>query len=78
MTEKRGRDGLEAFAKELIRASWEGCDGGDIIQDAAEKHGLVKRVPFDPAVHVDSEGYGYEAGDPWFVFSDILTESSKP
>jgi len=68
------RDILVAFAKDLIRASWEGCDGGDIIQEAAEKHGLVKRIPFDPAIHRDVDGYGYEAGDPWFVFADIITE----
>lgn len=68
----------EAFAKELIRASWEGCDGGDIIQEAALKHGLIESVPFDPAIHRDVDGYGYEAGDPWYVFTAILAEGSKP
>jgi phage protein D len=62
------RDQLTAFAMEIIRASWEGCDGGDIIQELAEKHGLIKRVPFDPAVHIDQTGF-CEAGDPWFVFA---------
>ncbi|PBB75191.1 hypothetical protein CK227_10390 [Mesorhizobium sp. WSM4308] len=62
---------IEAFAKELIRASWEGCDGGDIIQEMAEKHGLIKSVPFDPAKHTDDTGYS-GIGDPWFVFAGPL------
>jgi hypothetical protein len=79
MTTRESRtDGLAAFAKEMIRASWEGCEGGDIIQEAAEKYGLVKRVPFDPAIHEDVDGYGYEAGDPWFVFTEILDEGTQP
>jgi hypothetical protein len=69
---------LDAFAKELIRASWEGCDGGDIIQEAAEKHGLIKRVPFDPAIHTDVDGYGYEKGAPWFVFTALLAGEKQP
>ena len=66
---------LEAFAKELIRASWEGCWDGAEIQEIAEKHGLIKSVPFDPAKHTDSTGY-CGVGDPWFVFSGPLAEKN--
>jgi hypothetical protein len=67
---------LAEFAKELIRASWDGCEGGDIIQEEAEKYGLVRRVAFDPAVHEDPTGGDMEAGDPWFVFSGPLDATS--
>ncbi|RWO29625.1 MAG: hypothetical protein EOS10_22550 [Mesorhizobium sp.] len=67
----------EAFANELIRASWEGCDGGDIIQETALKHGLIERVPFDPAIHTDNTG-SCAAGDPWLVFTDALASQPVP
>lgn len=62
---------LEAFAREMIRWAWDGVNGGAEIQEEAEKHGLIKRVPFDPAIHMDPNGYA-EAGDWWFVFDGPL------
>lgn len=63
---------LEAFAKEIIRISWEGCDGGDVIQEIAEKHGLIERVGFNPKIHEDPTGGDMEPGDTWFVFNAHL------
>jgi hypothetical protein len=62
---------LVAFAKEIIRESWEGCDNGEAIHDAAVKHGLLRETQFNPKVHKDPNGYA-EPGDPWFVFAGPL------
>ena len=40
-------------------------DGAD-IQDLGLKHGLIRAVPYDPAVHSDILGVGPEPGDEWF------------
>jgi len=61
---------LEAFAREIIRDSWEGCDGGDIIQELAIKHGLIKGEPFDPKIHGTSSEC--EPGDNWYTFAGPL------
>jgi len=47
---------LLAFAKEVIRGSWEGSnlDGGD-IQEMAEKHGLLQPEIYDLDKHGDHE-----------------------
>jgi hypothetical protein len=37
-------EALRTFAKTVIRASWEGCDYGDDIQEAAEAGGLIVKV----------------------------------
>jgi hypothetical protein len=63
---------LEAFARAMIRAFWDGCEGGDLIQEQAEKFGLIEQVAFDPEKHTDPTGY-CEAGDPWFVFAGPLS-----
>jgi hypothetical protein len=68
---------VEAFAKAMIRAAWEGCDGGDLIQEEAVKYGLIKCVPFDPEVHTDPTGY-CTAGDIWFVFDGPLAAAIRP
>jgi hypothetical protein len=68
---------LEAFAKELIRASWKGCDGGDIIQEVALKHRLIRLVGFDPKIHEDPTGGDMEPGDPWLVFNNQLAKGSR-
>lgn len=39
--------------------------GGGDFQDAAERLGLIVKVPFDPERHADN-GYGLEAGDDWY------------
>lgn len=61
---------LAQFAKECIAAAWDGCgiDGGE-IEEIAGRCGLIVAVNFDPAKHVDSNGYS-EAGDPWFEYTD--------
>jgi hypothetical protein len=64
-------DKLIAFAKEVIRASWDGCEYGGDIQDAAVKHGLIRQVSYDPAVH-GSNDVDAVPGDPWFVFNGPL------
>jgi hypothetical protein len=65
-------DRLVEFAKAVIRASWEGCEFGDVIQEEAVKFGLIECVPFDPAKHTDDTGYA-GVGDPWFVFTAALS-----
>lgn len=35
---------LRKFAKTVIRASWEGCEYGDDIQEAAIEGGLIVKV----------------------------------
>lgn len=64
---------LHKFAREIIRDSWEGCDGGDIIQELAVKHGLIKSEPFDPKVHGTSAEC--EPGDTWYTFSGPLAST---
>ncbi|MER9937465.1 hypothetical protein [Mesorhizobium sp. M0088] len=65
---------LDAFSREIIRDSWEGCDGGDIIQELALKHGLIKGEPFDPAVHgLSSE---CQPGDTWYTFAGPLAKEA--
>jgi hypothetical protein len=66
---------LESFAREIIRASWDGCDGGDIIQEIALKHRLIRRVSFDSKIHEDPTGGDMEPGDPWFVFAGLLART---
>lgn len=58
---------LAAFAEAVLRRLWEGyeLDGAD-IQDLGLKHGLIRAVPYDPAVHSDILGVGPEPGDEWF------------
>jgi hypothetical protein len=68
---------VEAFAKAMIRAAWEGCEDGDFILDEAEKCGLAKRVPFNPEIHTDPTGY-CEAGDIWWVFDGPLVAALHP
>jgi hypothetical protein len=62
---------LAAFFKYAIDASWEGCglDGGD-IQNVAERLGLIRSVPYDPAKHGPSDEA--EPDDPWFVLADDI------
>lgn len=72
---------LVSFAKEVIRSAWEGGQGGDTIQEAALKHGLLIEVAFDPESHSDPFGYA-EEGDTWYLFAgplaDAATSSSQP
>lgn len=59
---------LIAFAKEGIRASWEGSEvDSNELQDLARKHGLVADVPYDPAVHGP-----HEDGAPTMQFAGPL------
>ena len=68
---KDPKPGLVAFAKEMIRLAWEGCDNSDIIQEAALKHGLLVETVFDPAKHSDPIGCA-EEGCRWFIFAEPL------
>jgi hypothetical protein len=60
----------EAFGRAVME-NWPygDVDGGD-LQDLAEQHGLIRRVPggFDPDVHEDELGMA-DPGDSWFVLA---------
>jgi len=47
----------KAFAQWAIReGAWDGCDlDGAAIQSRAVEFGIVKQVPYDPAIHGESE-----------------------
>jgi hypothetical protein len=68
--DKKDMAGLREFIRECVQAAFEGhgVDGGE-IQDMAVKHGILRQVEFNPAIHTDSTGYS-EKGDPWFVYTD--------
>ena len=67
---------LQQFAREVIQGAFEGADwDGFEIQELGVKCGLLKKVPFDPAKHVDPEGF-CEAGDWWYEFTGPLAGGS--
>lgn len=64
---------LLAFAKEVIRGSWEGnLDGGD-IQEMAEKHGLLQPEIYDLDKHGDHED-AVPGEDTIYVFPDWMKD----
>jgi hypothetical protein len=71
-------ESLKEFARARIREAWEGCENGDVVQDAAEKLGLIVPKPggFDPDQDGEDDEYGAEPGDPWYVFADWLATPS--
>ena len=62
----------EGFAKAILTKYWDG-DCGDIdgmdVQDLAEEHGVIVKVPYDPEKHGEEGGseFGIEPGDDWYV-----------
>lgn len=63
---------LAKFVRRCFEDVWEGGDlDGGTLQDRGIEYGLLVRVPFDPAVHVDSNGDA-EAGDEWCVYAPEL------
>ena len=66
-------ESLRKFARDLIRElAWDCGEGGDVVQDLAEKYGLIRREPdgYDPKKHgPDFEG---DPGDTYYVFSDWM------
>lgn len=42
-------------------------DGGS-LQELAVKHGILKKVPYDPEAHGQHD-YA-EQGEPWYVFAE--------
>ncbi|MBP0440642.1 hypothetical protein [Tianweitania sediminis] len=71
-------EALAIFAARMIRECWEGCEGGEFIQEQAEELGLTERTVFDPSKHKDPMGYA-DAGDVWFVFTPWLARAlAKP
>jgi hypothetical protein len=68
---------LRAFAHTVMDWAFTGYDpdGGD-IQDAAEKHGLVAKVEYDPVRHSLPEWLEgeVEPGDAYYEFTAILNE----
>ena len=69
---------LEEFARGLIRDAWAGCEGGDEIQEHAQKLGLIVEAlgGYDPEKHGNS--CEAEPGEPWFVFADWLDDALEP
>jgi len=62
---------LQAFAKAVIRQSWEfSIDSGD-IQELAEKHGLIVPEVYDRAKHGEHED-AVPGEDTIYVFSDWM------
>ena len=58
----------EAFGREVMQHWPEGAPDGFALQDLAEKHGLLRKVAFDPRKHDDPE-LGAVKGDPWYEFT---------
>lgn len=59
---------LAAFARDVLRSLWDGCDlDGADLQALAEKHRLIRCVPFDPDKHSDHLGVCPCPGDDWYV-----------
>lgn len=60
----------------LSDGSWQGLDlDGASVQDKAESLGLIVKVKYDPDIHGPND-HDIEAGDDWYVMSDIVTASS--
>lgn len=68
-------DALKNFAVDVLQWVFDGFDpDGSDIQDLAERHGLVRKVPFDPEKHNLPEWLEgeVEPGDDYFEFTEIL------
>ena len=63
---------LAAFAEELISDCWFGNPDGADIQDAAEKHGLIKEAVYDPEIHGEPTDAYEEPGDLFYELADDL------
>lgn len=59
----------------ISEGPWQGgnLEGGEIQQKAVEL-GLITKTEFDPTIHGESDVA--EPGDPWFVFSPLLSAST--
>lgn len=65
---------LKHFAREIIKATWEGCDvEGNMIQDFAVKLKLLDETSYNPEIHGVAD-YDAMPGDPWYTFSDMIKE----
>tara|TARA_R110000782_G_scaffold85221_3_gene165743 strand:- start:2970 stop:3182 length:213 start_codon:yes stop_codon:yes gene_type:complete len=63
--------GLQKFARELLCASFEGCDfDGEDIQQLALKHKLTRVESYDEEIHHYCEGIS--EGDDYHCFNDVL------
>ena len=61
----------EGFARAIMDAWPEGdVDGGD-LQETAERYGLLRKEPYDPAKHGEwgKEEYGTQPGEDWYVLT---------
>lgn len=61
---------LQAFFDWAVGEIWGGFSleiGGDVIQDKALEFGLLRRVPYNPAVHgaFAQDEYDLKPGDEW-------------
>ena len=62
---------LRAFADDAI--TFEGYEHEEHVWECAEKHGLLRVVPYDPEEHGDG-GFDFdmEPGDDWFERTELL------
>jgi hypothetical protein len=66
-------ESLRKFARDLIRElAWEGGEGGDVVQDLAEKYGLIRRAPGGYAPEVHGPDFDGEPGGEIYEFSDWM------
>ncbi|RWB67610.1 hypothetical protein [Mesorhizobium sp.] len=68
------------FTREMCRAGFDGCDltGAEVLQ-AAERHGLVKAVSYDPEKHPNVTGSEYlDPGDRIYIFTEALAAVDAP
>lgn len=62
----------KSFAREIIEGDggdWGGDWDGGSIQDLAVKHGIIRKVQYNPEVHPNY--VGAEPGDPWCEFVEL-------
>lgn len=77
-TEFANPKSLRDFARAMMQIAFSGGDvDGGTIQDAAEKLGLLKREPYDPAKH-GQEGCGIKPGDDWLTLKPLRDVCAAP
>ncbi|MBD8909688.1 hypothetical protein [Methylorubrum zatmanii] len=77
ITAFQSREGLIAFAREIIGYAFDGqdADGAD-IQALALTHGLLVKEPYDPERHGPS--FEVEPGDDWYTLAGPLALPLQP
>jgi hypothetical protein len=65
---------LKAFAREIIQTmAFAGHEGGDVVQELALKHGLLREEIYSRDKHgAEFEHYDGDEGDPICIMTDLL------